>query len=39
MQEFALDAFTKLDTLAIIIIKSPYPMDGDGVYSMETWIY
>lgn len=40
MQEFALDAFTKLDTLVIIIIiKSPYPVDGDGVYGIETRIY
>lgn len=35
MQEFALDAFTKLDTLVIIIIKSPYPVDGDGVYRLS----
>lgn len=39
MQEFALDAFTKLDTLVIIIIKNPYLVDGDGVYGIETWIY
>lgn len=39
MQEFALDAFTKQDTLVIIIIKKPYPVDGDGVDGTETWIY
>lgn len=38
MQEFALDAFTKLDTLVIIIIKSPYPVDGDGVYGLRPGI-
>lgn len=39
MQGFALDAFTKLDTPVIIIIKKPYPVDGDGVYGTETRIY